>query len=122
MNILLVDDHDDVRESLSEVLSHSGHNVTEASDGVQADEFLEKNKYDVIVTDIMMPNKTGFDLITETKEKNPKMKIIAISGGGNYLTSDLTKHLASMRADKALSKPFMPEQILEAIKEVTSES
>ena len=121
-NILLVEDHEDVREALSEVLEHDGHSVTQAHDGLQAEKFIKTQTYDVMITDIMMPNKTGFDLINETKDNNPKMKIIAISGGGNYLTSDLAKHLANLRADKALTKPFMPSDITDAIKEVLSES
>ena len=120
LNILLVEDHEDVREALSEVLEQVGHIVTQAHDGQQAENCINDNTYDVIITDIMMPNKTGFDLINETKDKEPETKIIAISGGGNYLTTDLTKHLAELRADKAIAKPFMPNQILEALEEVMS--
>ncbi len=120
MNILLVEDHEDVREAISEVLTHADHTVTEAYDGLEAEKLIAQQTFDIMITDIMMPNKTGFDLINETKDKYPKMKVIAISGGGNYLTADLTKHLADLRADKALAKPFMPNQILDAIQEVMS--
>jgi DNA-binding response OmpR family regulator len=117
-NILLVEDHEDVREALSEVLLMAGHKVNEAHDGLQADALLKTNTYDLMITDIMMPNKTGFDLINEMREKKPAMKIIAISGGGKYLTSELTTHLATLKADKALAKPFMPAQILQAVNDV----
>lgn len=120
--ILLVEDHEDVREALSEILEQHDHDVTQALDGMEAGKFIQDNIYDIIITDIMMPNKTGFDLINETKDSNPKMKIIAISGGGNYLTSDLTRHLANLRADRALTKPFMPHDIIDAIEDVLSES
>ncbi len=117
-NILLVEDHEDVREALCEVLELSGHTVTQALNGMEAEKFLGKEIYDIIITDIMMPHKTGFDLINDVKDKNPEMKVIAISGGGNYLTSELTQHLANLRADKALAKPFMPAQILQAVEDV----
>ncbi|MCB9964843.1 MAG: response regulator [Rhodospirillales bacterium] len=119
-NILLVEDHEDVREALCEILQQAGHAVTEAHDGVQAETFLGKNRYDLMITDIMMPNKTGFDLIDDVKKSHQNMKIIAISGGGNYLTSSMTTKLANLRADKALSKPFMPNQIIQAIDDIMS--
>ncbi len=122
MDILLVEDNDDVRESLCEMLSMYGHHVIEACNGLEAEQRLTEQTCDVIITDIMMPHKTGFDLITETKNKHPEIKIIAMSGGGTSMTSEMAVHLAGIRADKALSKPFMPQDILDAIQEVTSDN
>lgn len=122
MKILLVEDHEDVRDALCEVLRSADHDVTEVCDGEEASKRLEEEKYDVMITDIMMPNKTGFDLISEIRENGTDIKVIAISGGGNYLTSELTTHLASLQADKSLAKPFMPMDILQAVKELEKAS
>ena len=118
VSILLVEDREDVREAISDVLIQAGHSVQEAYDGNDAWPFIEHGDYDMMITDIMMPNKNGFDLINDLRSFNPELKIIAISGGGNYLNSKLTVTLASLNADASIPKPFTPEQILTAVENV----
>ena len=80
-HILLVEDHPDVREAVHDVLVQSGHSVQEAFDGEDAWPFIQNGCYDLMITDIMMPNKNGFDLINDVRKHHPDLKIIAISGG-----------------------------------------
>src|SRR5437868_2534408 len=80
--ILLVEDDEFVRDMLSQVLQRDGHKVTHAADGEEALNILQTIQPDIIVTDIIMPKKSGTALIKEVKERHPKMKIVAISGGG----------------------------------------
>lgn len=114
VKILLVDDHDDVREVLSDVLEREGHDITEASDGDDAVKHIRAEDYDLVITDIMMPNKNGFELISEIRVLKPEIKIIAISGGGNYASAKMTTSLAT-GVDKTLTKPFSPEDITDAV-------
>lgn len=116
--ILLVEDNDDVREAINDVLMMAGHEVTQTYDGSDAEPFIIHDEFDVMVTDIMMPNKNGFDLINDAREKKPAMKIVAISGGGNHVTSKCTTSLANLSVDASLVKPFTPEDILSTVDQI----
>lgn len=80
--ILLVEDDELVRDMLEQVLRRASHQVESAANGEEATEYLKKSKPDIMVTDIIMPKKSGITLISEVKNKHPEMEIIAISGGG----------------------------------------
>jgi CheY-like chemotaxis protein len=118
--VLLIEDEELVRYSLRRVLEDGGHDVFEASDGKEGvAEFQRMAKHssapDVIVTDILMPKKHGYDTISEIKGMFSEAKIIAISGGGNTNSAvflDISKLLG---VKKTLSKPFSPKQLLQAV-------
>lgn len=80
--ILLVEDDDLVRDMLIQVLERASHQVIGAANGEEAMECLKKDKPDIMVTDIIMPKKSGITLISEVKNRHPNLEIIAISGGG----------------------------------------
>ena len=80
--ILLVEDDDLVKDMLAQVLERGSHKVIRAHDGEEAAELLKNISPDIIVTDIIMPKKSGITLISEVKNRHPDMEIIAISGGG----------------------------------------
>jgi DNA-binding response OmpR family regulator len=110
-----VEDDQYVRDMLTQVLERDGHHVEGAVDGENAVEMLKASKPDVIVTDIIMPKKSGTALIKEVKESHPDMKIVAISGGGRsdpigYL--DLSEELG---ADISFAKPVEPKALLMTI-------
>ena len=114
-HILLVEDDDYVMDMLTQVLERDGHKVIGAVDGEDALTVLQTTKPDVIVTDIIMPKKSGTALIKEVKASHPDMKIIAISGGGRsdpigYL--DLSEELG---ADISFAKPVEPKALLMTI-------
>jgi two-component system response regulator (stage 0 sporulation protein F) len=107
-SILLVDDDDLVRNVLAEMLQRASHNVTCATNGEEAVELLRRKEPDILITDIIMPKKSGITLITEVRDCHPNMEIIAISGGGRldpagYL--DLSENLgASVSFEKPIDK------------------
>src|ERR1051326_5736149 len=113
--ILLVEDDELVRDMLAQVLERASHEVVTANDGEEATEILKKTKPDIVVTDIIMPKKSGITLISEVKNRHPAMEIIAISGGGRldpigYL--DLSENLG---ASVSFEKPVDNTALLMAI-------
>jgi len=113
--ILLVEDDPLVRDMLAQVLQKATHEVTAAADGEEAATILKTTHPDIMVTDIIMPKKSGITLISEVKNCHPEMEIIAISGGGRldpigYL--DLSENLG---ASVSFEKPVDNTALLMAI-------
>ena len=105
--ILLVEDDELVRDMLAQVLQKASHEVTCAADGEEAAKLLHQLQPDMMITDIIMPKKSGITLISEVKNGHPNMEIIAISGGGRldpigYL--DLSENLG---ASVSFEKPVV---------------
>ncbi|MEQ8666595.1 MAG: response regulator [Rhodospirillales bacterium] len=80
--ILVVDDVENVRYSLRLVLENAGHEVFEAENGIYAENLLRDHAFDLVITDIIMPDKEGMELIMDINEMYPATKVIAITGGG----------------------------------------
>lgn len=103
-NILVIEDDEAVRYSLLEALQAMGHTVEEAVNGVEGVDKCEATDFDLVITDLIMPEKDGVETILELKIDNPDLKIIAISGGGKNL--DIMDTTYRIGADCALTKPF----------------
>ena len=81
--ILVIDDDDRIRGMVLEMLSESGHEVGEASNGQEGLDQFRQTPTDLVITDILMPEKDGLEIIQILKKENPEVKIIAVSGGGD---------------------------------------
>jgi YesN/AraC family two-component response regulator len=81
-NILIIDDDQQILNMLSQILKRAGYGVVEALDGKQGLKLYRENPTDLIITDIIMPEKEGLETIMELQRDFPDVKIIAISGGG----------------------------------------
>ena len=120
--ILIMDDDNQLREMLKIMLENEGYNDIEvAESGYIGMKLIRKSHFDLVITDIIMPDKEGIEIIMEIKKDFPAMKIIAMSGGGkigpdSYLV--MAKHLG---ADKALAKPFLQSEIVNAVRELLGE-
>lgn len=113
--ILLVEDDELVRDMVAQVLKKASHEVISAADGEVATQILQQTQPDVMITDIIMPKKSGIMLISEVKNRHPQLEIIAISGGGRldpigYL--DLSEDLG---ASVSFEKPIDNTALLMAI-------
>jgi YesN/AraC family two-component response regulator len=110
--ILLIDDDDAVRTTLRLTLVHFGHTVIEARNGKEGMERFQHANVDLVITDIVMPEKDGLEVVMELRERHSSVKIIAISGAdsGDYLDS-----ARLMGAAKVLLKPFTNERLMTAI-------
>jgi DNA-binding response OmpR family regulator len=117
--ILLIDDDDDVRTMLRLTLTHFGHTVIEADNGRKGLELFEHAHADLVITDIVMPEKEGIQVLIELRDKQvPPVKIIAISGGGRQNATDYLRLARLMGAAKVLAKPFSNEVLIAAINEL----
>jgi CheY-like chemotaxis protein len=113
--ILIVDDDPSFRTMLSQMLERAGYEVQEAENGNAALAAYSRQSSDLIITDLVMPEKEGIETIMEFRRTNPQAKIIAISGGGRInpeVTLDLARKLG---ANRCLAKPFTQREILDAV-------
>lgn len=113
--ILLVEDDDLVRDMLAQVLQRASHEVTSAVDGEAASEMLRTAEPDIMVTDIIMPKKSGITLISEVRNQHPNMEIIAISGGGRLDPTGYLDLSESLGATVSFEKPIDKSALLMAI-------
>ena len=111
-HILLVDDDAQVRNMLKITLERAGYEVTEAGDGNQAVAEYDPATMDLVITDIVMPEKEGIETIMELKTKNPDVQIIAISGGGRINPEDYLKWARRFGVAATFTKPVDREQLL----------
>lgn len=116
--ILIVDDDEDVLITLLLALKCEGHEVMEARNGIEADELLAQNTFDLVITDIIMPEKEGLELIMSINKDFPHVKIIAITGGGMDGDDKLYLDDAAMfGADDTLQKPFDANALLQSVED-----
>lgn len=113
--ILLVEDDNLVRDMLTQVLERADHTVVCAANGEEATEYLKKDSPDIMVTDIIMPKKSGITLISEVKNRHPGLEIIAISGGGRLDPTGYLDLSESLGASVSFEKPIDNTALLMAI-------
>jgi DNA-binding response OmpR family regulator len=114
-HILVVDDEALLRRTLRAILERAGHTVSEAQDGKRALEMFDANKPDLVLTDIIMPDREGIETIGDLRNRDPKLPIIAMSGGGST-GGDLFLTLArNLGATQTLAKPIRQSVLLDAV-------
>ncbi|MEP7256006.1 MAG: sigma-54 dependent transcriptional regulator [Ferruginibacter sp.] len=86
-NILIIDDEKSIRKTLSEILSYEGYKIDEAGDGEEGLKKFSEKSYDVVLCDIKMPKLDGIEFLDRSKEINPDVPVIMISGHGNIDTA-----------------------------------
>jgi CheY-like chemotaxis protein len=114
--ILVIDDDEDVRAVLRGVLEQAGHEVVVAANGVEGIDAFRRLAADLVITDIVMPEKEGIETIRDLVEEFPNARIVAMSGGGKRLNRDNALFTASeIGAYKILRKPFEPSELLSSV-------
>ena len=116
-NILVVDDNKIILEVLSDLLGENYFVIT-ASDGSQVGPLMEEYTFNLIILDLVMPNKEGIETLQEIKTKQPDTKIIVISGKIYASGFDNLTAAKTLGAHKVLKKPFSNEQMLKAVQEL----
>jgi DNA-binding response OmpR family regulator len=117
--VLVVDDDFQMREMLGVILERKGYDVMTASDGKLAVQLQQKSPFDLVITDIIMPEKEGLETISELRHSFPCLKIIAISGGGRHRPDGYLELARQLGADRILAKPFGSWEIINAVKDLT---
>ena len=117
--ILVIDDQAHIRTILTLFLKNELHEVDQSESGKQAMKLTELNSYDLVITDVVMPDYDGFDVIKSLKRFYPKVKIIAITGGGGKLDiGELLDECKLLGADRALPKPLDFHKLQVVVREV----
>jgi DNA-binding NtrC family response regulator len=115
--ILIIDDESQIRSMLRLMLERAGYEIAEAPDGIEGIRQYRENPADLIITDLIMPNKDGIGMIIDLKKEFPKVKIIAMSGGGVNRPEGYLDGAKKLGATRTLTKPIDREEMLKAVKE-----
>lgn len=116
--ILVVDDEKTIRHLLDDLLSND-YQVTLAATGMEAKQYLDTDSFDLLITDLVMPELNGVDLVMSLQKTQPALKIIAMSGGGGINGRfDYLPVAQLVGASKILRKPFALVDVSEAVKEL----
>jgi DNA-binding response OmpR family regulator len=115
--ILVVDDDTSVRESLKRVLTETGYEVSLASDGAEGEKHLMSQPVDLLILDLNMPNRDGWDVLASTSTDNPLLPVILITGMFNELDTTLIPGISVL-----MKKPVEVVPLLEHIHALLSES
>ncbi len=116
--ILIIDDEPEILEALSDVFEHKGYNVDVALGGREGIEIYKENPADVVVLDIIMPIKDGYETINELKEKFSDVNIIAISGGGTVGPEKYLEVVRHYGVKYAFKKPIGYKELLAAVEDL----
>jgi len=117
-HILIIDDEPQIRFLLRRLLESEHYTVIEASDGKEGIARYQENQVDLVITDLIMPDKEGLETILEMKKKYPDIKIIAMSGGGINHSDSYLKMAEQFGATETFKKPVRKEALLKAIKKM----
>jgi len=118
-HILVADDEKDVLDFCLEVLGRKGFEAQGASSGRQALELAKQRRFDLLLTDIMMPDMSGLDLLAEIKSTTPDIAAVVITG---YGTTDMAIKALRAGAHDFVTKPFSIEELMAAIEHALSQS
>jgi CheY-like chemotaxis protein len=117
-SLLVVDDEPGIRELMAMMLEAEGYSVMAAQDGLEASKMMATKPVDVVITDLLMPERDGLEFIAEIRKKYPAVKIIAMSGGGHIARDSYLKIAKNFGAHYLLEKPFSQAGVLGAIETV----
>lgn len=117
--ILVVEDVPDFRLMMRKILGSAGHDVVEAENGHDAMRQMDAGRFDLLVTDVVMPESDGVELIRSLTRRGERLPILAVSGGGHNLPAAVSLALTEAAgAHRTLFKPFRAAELLSAVDEL----
>jgi DNA-binding NtrC family response regulator len=119
-NILLVDDEEAIRKMVRAILGGELYEFTEAGNGLDAQALLEKQKFDLIITDVIMPDCDGIELVMAVRRKLPDIKVIVMSGGGRVRAGHYLDLASKLGAARVFEKPFDTAALRKTVQELLS--
>jgi DNA-binding response OmpR family regulator len=115
-SVLIIEDDEFVKNMLRQTFKQAGYEVATASNGRIGLQLYQSEPFDIVITDLIMPDMEGIETITHLRKYNPAVKVIAISGGGRNRPDDYL-HLASkLGASRTFTKPVDRNELLEAVR------
>ena len=115
--ILVIDDNVVVRNTIIQMLESEGYEVVSAEDGRRGLSVFRSEKTDLVITDIIMPEKEGIETIRDIRGEAPDTKIIAISGGGRMGNTDFLKIARQLGASDVIAKPLDPDHFISVVRD-----
>jgi len=112
--VLIAEDDSAVREFVSRALAHGGHDVATANDGLEALSLLDGETFDLLLTDIVMPNLDGIALALKVAKEYPRMPVLLMTG---YAAERQRAHNLDVLIHDVITKPFTLRQICDAAEE-----
>ena len=116
--ILIIDDESMIRDLLVNILEREGYETITASGGKDGIKIYRENPTDLIITDLLMPEKDGIETIMELRRDFQDVKIIAMSGGGKIDPETYLEIAKTMGAIKTIEKPFNLRELLKTVQEL----
>jgi DNA-binding response OmpR family regulator len=115
--ILVIEDDENIRSLCRRILEQDGHQVSEAAEGNTGTRLYREQGHDLVITDIIMPEKEGIETIIDLRREFSDVRIIAVSGGGKVTSSVTCLQLAkNLGASHTLVKPFTKQELLDAVR------
>ncbi|HEX4933662.1 MAG TPA: response regulator [Gemmatimonadaceae bacterium] len=113
--ILVIEDDESLRALMSRALRSRGHDVLVARDGAEGLAVWDRERPDLVVTDLYMPNVDGIEAILAFRSRDPGLPIVAVSGGDSRASFLALDSAGDLGATVVLAKPFLPEQLYDAV-------
>jgi len=120
--ILVIDDDLDMQNMLIQMMQRAGHEADGATNGKEGLALCSDKKYDIIITDIIMPEKDGLETLMEFKKTKEDVQIIAISGGGRIGPDSYLNIAAKLGAKYTFTKPLERKALLDAVEDLLGSS
>jgi CheY-like chemotaxis protein len=119
--ILIVDDEPEMRSMLQLIVGAAGYNVVVAANGHEAGLMLNSEKVALVITDLLMPDKDGLEVLSHVRKKFPDIPVVVMSGGGRMPHGEYLRMAKTFGARAVLEKPFENERLLKMIGELLPE-
>jgi len=116
--ILIIDDETNILLMLKKMLERAGYEIDLASNGEEGLRLFRNAPSDLVITDIIMPEKEGLETIREMRKMQPEMKIIAMSGGGKISADNYLETAKIFGASRIMEKPFTQQAMVSTVKEL----
>jgi len=114
-SILVVEDEEGVRLVVQVALERAGYRVTTAANGQEASRLLAAGEFALVLTDVLMPDKDGIEVINELRQQHPDLPIIAMSGGGRLPRDGYLTVALRLGAHAILQKPFTIDELVAVV-------
>ena len=116
MHVLVIEDHEGMGETIETLVVAAGHTVTRARNGQTGVALFNQHKFDLVITDSLMPGQEGLETIQQLLAIKPDLKIIAVWGSGHSQGMDFLPAARAFGAVATLQKPFQPAEFLQLLR------